>query len=86
MATTQTFRDKLDFLVRLTGRGETELVAEAVREGVDELYRRQVTDAYLAGELSREETVTALGEDAVTTLDETLRAVEQDVRWGLRRE
>jgi predicted DNA-binding protein len=40
IATTQTFRDKLDYLVRATGRAEADIVAEAVEAGLTELYRQ----------------------------------------------
>jgi hypothetical protein len=81
---TQTIRGKLDYLVRATGRAEAEIVAEAIEEGLTELYRKQIADAYLAGELDREQAIAELGEETVEDLDYARRAVEQDVRWGLK--
>lgn len=86
MSTAQTVREKLDYLVQTTGRTEAEIVAEAVVEGLTELYRKQIADAYLAGELGRTQAVAELGEDAVEDLDYARRAVEQDVKWGLKGE
>jgi hypothetical protein len=83
---TQTIRDKLDYLVRATGRAEVEIVAQAIEEGLTELYRKQIADAYLAGELDREEAIAELGEYTVEDLDYARRAVEQDVRWGPKNE
>ncbi len=85
MPTATTPRDRLDFLVRKTGRDEVEIVARAVEAGVAELYRRQVADAYLAGDISRQDAAADLGEEMIADLDYALKAVERDVRWGLRR-
>lgn len=86
MPTAQTLRDKLDYLVQATGRAEAEIVAAAVEEGLTELYRKQVADAYLAGTLDHEQAIAALGEETVEELDYARRAVEQDVEWGLKGE
>jgi len=83
---TQTIRDKLDYLVRATGQAEVETVAQAIEEGLTELCRKQIADAYLAGELDREKAIAELGEEAVEDLDYARRAVKQDVRWGLKGE
>ncbi len=81
-----TMRDKLDYLARMTGRTEAEIVAEAVEEGLTELYRRQITDAYLSGKLDREQAIAELGEEAIEDLDYARRAIEHDVQWGLKGE
>lgn len=86
MSTAQTMREKLDYLVQTTGRAEAEIVAEAVSEGLTDLYHKQIADAYLAGDLDRAQAVTELGAEAVEDLDYARRAVEQDVRWGLKGE
>jgi predicted DNA-binding protein len=86
MATGLTLGEKLDYLVRATGRAEAELVAQAVEQGLTELYRKQIADAYLAGELDRAQVLAELGEEAVESLDYARRAVEDDVRWGLKDE
>ena len=82
----QTMRDKLEYLTRATGRGEAEIVAEAIEEGLTELYRKQIADAYLAGELDREQALAELGEEIVENLDYARRAVVQDVQWGVKGE
>jgi hypothetical protein len=45
-----------------------------------------VEDAYLAGDISREEAITLLGEEKVAELDELIAAIERDMRWGLGQE
>ncbi len=82
----QTMRDKLEYLTRATGRAEVEIVAEAIEEGLTELFRKQIADAYLAGELNREQALVELGENAVEDLDYARRAVKRDVQWGLKGE
>lgn len=77
-------REKLDYLVRKTGRKEAEIVAQAVDEGVSELYRKQLSDAYLAGELDRKKAVSELGEQCVGDLDYARQAVDADIQWGLK--
>jgi len=84
MSTTPTFRAKLDYLVQMTGRTEAELVAEAVEEGLTELYRKHIANAYLAGDLDREQAIAALGVETVENLDYARHAVEHDLKWGLK--
>ena len=84
--TAQTLRDKLDYLVRATGRAEADLVAEAVEEGLTELYCKQIADAYLSGEMDRAQAVAVLGEEMVEDLNYARRAIEEDVKWGLHGE
>ena len=79
-----TMRQKLDYLVRKTGRKEAEIVAQAVDEGVSELYRKQISDSYLAGELDRKKVILELGEDYVDMLDYTRRVIDSDIQWGLK--
>lgn len=84
MPVTKNMRKKLDYLVRATGRPEAEIVAQAVEEGLFELYRKRLADAYLSGELDRQKAVRELGEDAVEELDYARDAVTADVEWGLK--
>ncbi len=84
MPATKNMRRKLDYLVRATGRAEAEIVAQAVDEGVSELYRKQLSEAYLSGGIAREKAVQELGKDAVEELDYALKAIEADIKWGAR--
>ena len=43
-----------------------------------------VEDAYLAGDISREEAISLLGEEKVKKLDEAIGAIERDIAWGLK--
>lgn len=73
MPTDRTLREKLDYLIRTTGRTEADIVAEAIVTGLTELYRKQVADTYRAGKLSRQQAVAELGEEAVQDLDSAVR-------------
>ena len=42
----KSIRTQLEFLVKATGRSEAELVAQALEAGMQEVFRRHVTDAY----------------------------------------
>jgi predicted DNA-binding protein len=84
MPATQTIRKKLDYLVRATGRAEADIMAEALKEGVDDLYSKQIAEAYLAGNLERRKAVAELGRAVVEDLDYARSAVEADVEWGLK--
>ena len=86
MATTRSLRDKLDYLVRTTGRSETEIFAEAIEEGLTSIYRKQVIDVYLSGEMDRQQAIAELGDEIIDELDYALQSVEKDVKWGLRDE
>ena len=84
MPTDHSLRHKLDWLVKTTGRDEAEIVSEAVEQGLSQLYRKCIAEAYLIGRLARDEAVEDLGEDAVEDLDYAQSAVERDVEWGLQ--
>lgn len=84
MPTTQTIRKKLDYLVRATGRAEADIMGDAVEQGLDELYRKQIADAYLSGQLDRKKAVGELGVDAVEALDYARKSIESDIEWGLK--
>jgi len=83
MAATHSLRDKLDYLVRTTGRSETEIFAEAIEEGLTSIYRKQVIDAYLSGDMNRQQAIMELGDEIIDELDYALQSVEKDVKWGL---
>lgn len=83
MPVTKTMRRKLDYLVRTTGQAEAEIVAQAVDEGLSELYRKQLSEAYLAGNIDREKAVHELGKDAVEELDYARNSIDADIAWGL---
>lgn len=85
MATSQTVQERINFLVRSTGRTEAQILAEAIETGLAALCTKHIEEAYLAGEIDRGQAVQELGQEAVDELDYARHAIEQDVRWGLSR-
>ncbi len=83
MSEPQSLHEKLEYLVRATGRRETEVIAEALEEGLVEIYRKQITSAYLEEKINHEEAVARLGKELVHELDYAREAVIHDVKWGL---
>ena len=81
-----TLRDKLNYLVRSTGRTETEIFAEAIEEELTNIYRKQIIDAYLSGDMDRQQAIMELGDEVIDELDYALQSVEKDIKWGLRDE
>lgn len=57
-------------------------MGQTVEEGLDEIYRKQIADAYLSGQLDRTKAVTKLGADTVEELHYARRSVEADEEWG----
>jgi hypothetical protein len=83
MAVERTVHEKLEYLTQNTGRRETEVLAEALEQGLDEIYRKHITAAYQAGTMSREEAVAQLGENTVAEIDYAWHAITQDIKWGM---
>jgi len=84
MLVTKNMRKKLDYLVRVTGQAEADIVAQAVEEGLSHLYRRQLVESYISGRIEREKAVQELGKDAVEELDYARTAIDADMKWGLK--
>jgi len=84
MPATKNMRKKLDYILRSTGRAESEIVAQVFEAGLDEVYRKQIADAYITGRISRQKAIAELGKDLIDDLDYAREALEADVRWGLK--
>ncbi len=83
MAVKRTVQEKLKYLTNTTGRREIEVLAEALEQGLDDIYRKHITAAYQAGTLIREEAIARLGEDTVDKIDYAWHAITQDIEWGM---
>lgn len=81
-----TLRQKIDFLLNSEGVLESAILAKAIEVGVTQLYDDAITEAYLAGQLSRETVIAELGEEKVKALDYAIESIEKDVAWGLQDE
>lgn len=71
--------DELDFLRKHTGKDEPALLAEAVRMGLDLLYRRSIEEMFINDQVPRQEAVRILGEEHVTSLEYAKKALTDDI-------
>lgn len=79
-----TMAQKLDFVATHRAQDESVLLAEAVRAGIDALYRETVIDAYLTGKISREKALRTLDAEKLEKIEYQRDCLERDVEWGLR--
>lgn len=83
MFATETLREKIAYLVQSTGSAESEIVAQALAEGLTLLCTKRAADAYLAGEIDYAGLVAAIGDEAAEEVERAREAMEHDIRWGV---
>lgn len=76
--------EHLDFLVAERGEDEASVLAEALRAGVEALYREALIEGFLLGRIPRERLLHEVGPEAVTEIELQRDALRRDVEWGLR--
>jgi hypothetical protein len=76
---------QLAFVVAHRKEDEATILAQAVREGVHTLYLETLIQAYLIGQVSREEVLKELGPDQLEQVEYQRNALERDIAWGLKR-
>ncbi|WP_254533435.1 hypothetical protein [Natrinema gelatinilyticum] len=62
---------------------ESEILEQALERGVEALWIDVVLSRYVNDEIDRESAIELVGRDRVKRADRELRAVGEDVRWGL---
>jgi hypothetical protein len=60
---------------------EASVLAEALRTGIEALYREALTEAYLLGRVPREAVLAELGQDDLELVEQQRDALRRDVRW-----
>ncbi|MCP4700877.1 MAG: hypothetical protein GY862_29085 [Gammaproteobacteria bacterium] len=80
---TPVLAQELAFLSLHTGKDEAVLLAQALRQGVDMLYRQTLEETFINGELPRDEAVKKLGMQRVRELEYARQALEQDISMAL---
>lgn len=75
--------DRLGFLVEERGLDETAVIAEALRTGIDALYREALIEAYLFESLPRERVLRELEPAQLAEIEAQRDALRGDVSWGL---
>ncbi|HEY2415039.1 MAG TPA: hypothetical protein VGI40_22535 [Pirellulaceae bacterium] len=74
--------DYLASLVHDTSRSEEEVLAQAVKTGLREMWRQQLLGRYLRGELDRAAVVDQVGLDLVELAERQSQAVQEDLAWA----
>jgi hypothetical protein len=62
---------------------EPQILAEALRLGVKQLWKRAILDEYAEGKISKKKPLRLLGPELVNRLDEEKKFILKDIRWGL---
>jgi hypothetical protein len=74
----------LDKLTQATHRPEGDLMADAYRLGLYQLWREFTLDRYLRGAISRTQAIAEAGIDAVELADRQQQAVQADLEWAMK--
>lgn len=80
---TESVSDRVRELADHHEMDESAVIQRVVEKGVETLYRDLIASRYLAGELTREETIEYLGSELVEEIESARDAVEADLSWGL---
>ena len=78
------FSEYLDFLVSQRGEDEATVLAQALRAGLEALYREALTEAYLLGKVPPEIALRELGSEQIGEIEHQRDALRRDVEWGLK--
>ena len=62
---------------------EPQILAEALRLVVKQLWKKAILDEYAEGKISKKKALRLLGPELVNRLDEEKRFILKDIRWGL---
>jgi hypothetical protein len=69
--------------VRETRKPEAEVLTLAFQAGLRQLWRDHMLSHYLRGEISRDETIAAVGIDWVELAERQRQAMQEDLAWAL---
>ncbi len=75
---------QLTFVVNHRNQDEAQVLAEAVREGMQVLYREAMIEAYLLGQVPREQVLKELGPEKLDEIEYQRDALKRDIVWGLK--
>ena len=80
----RTLTDHLKFLISQGGQDEATILAQALRTGIETLYREALIEEYLLGKVPRDVILRELGSAQLEEIESQRDALRQDVEWGLR--
>jgi len=78
-----TISRELAFIADREGIDETNILAQAVREGIRVIYREALIEDYLAGKISRDYVLKELGLEKLMEIEFQREAIKKDIEWGL---
>ncbi len=74
---------QLAFVIAQRHQDEATVLGQAVREGIQSLYRETLIEAYLLGQVTRETALKELGSEQLEAVDYQRDAFKRDIAWGL---
>jgi len=74
---------QLAFIAEHRHQNETAIIGEAVREGLQSLYRETLIEAYLLGQATRETVLKEIGLEQLEEIEYQRDALKRDVTWGV---
>lgn len=77
--------EQLAFVVARRQQDEATILAQAVREGIQVLYRDVLIEAYLLGQIPRDTVLKELGLEQLEEIEYQRDVLQRDVMWGLKR-
>ncbi len=75
---------QLSFVISQRRQDEATVLAQAVREGIKSLYRESIIEAYLLGQITRENVLKELGAEVLEAIEYQRDVLRRDVEWGLK--
>lgn len=66
------------------GKDEATVLAEALRAGVETLYREALIEGFLLGRIPREKLLHEIGPEEVAQIELQRDALRRDVEWGFQ--
>ncbi len=76
--------EQLAFVVAQRQQDEATVLAQAVREGIQALYREALIEAYLLEQVPRETILKELGPEQLEEIEYQRDALQRDIEWGLK--
>lgn len=76
--------EQLAFVVAQRQEDEATILAQAVREGIQALYREALVEGYLLGHVSRETILKEVGPEQLEEIEYQRDALQRDIEWGLK--
>jgi hypothetical protein len=76
------FAQQLAFVMSQRRQAEDAVLAQALREGIQTLYREALIEAYLLTRIPRETVLQELGPEQLAEVEYQRTALEHDVAWG----